>query len=78
MKYIKTSTILVYKPFYLQQDGDNVRFMLEDNGLGCEEIMFGFGLTTMRERIEEAGGTLLIHTEPKNGCRIEIRIPWVK
>ncbi|MFT9848075.1 7TM diverse intracellular signaling domain-containing protein [Aneurinibacillus sp. REN35] len=61
--------------FSLRQENGNLYFALQDNGKGDERPLFGFGLSTMCERIEESGGTLHVHTEPGAGYRINIVVP---
>lgn len=61
--------------FLLNYECDHIRFHLQDNGKGCDKIVFGFGLSAMEQRIREAGGVLLITSSWQEGCCIDIRIP---
>ncbi|OEG00031.1 hypothetical protein BHF71_06625 [Vulcanibacillus modesticaldus] len=57
---------------------DRIFLVMEDNGVGfkiLEKKTSSYGLTTMRERVEEIGGRLDILTYPNKGTRIEIRVP---
>jgi signal transduction histidine kinase len=54
---------------------DEVNLLVKNNGTGCENVMPGFGLTSMKDRVESCGGTLDIYTRPEDGFRIEIKIP---
>jgi NarL family two-component system sensor histidine kinase LiaS len=52
--------------------------MIEDNGIGIEASdskKSSYGMTTMRERIEEMGGRFDVISFPNTGTRIEIRVP---
>lgn len=67
--------------------GDVLLLDVQDNGIGMaaagineregqhEHIIGGFGLTAMRERVEQIGGSLLIESEPEEGTTLVISIP---
>jgi nitrate/nitrite-specific signal transduction histidine kinase len=65
----------------LQKELDSVQMVITDDGRGfpteiqSERTHHRYGLTTMRERAEEQGGTLTIATSPKQGTRITVHIP---
>lgn len=61
--------------FRLTVEGKELRFLLQDYGRGAEKIRFGFGLSSMRERVEELGGTLAVEARPGEGLTIELTIP---
>lgn len=61
--------------FQLDYRNNQLTFRLEDNGVGCDNLQFGFGLNSMRERIEELQGKLAIHSEKGKGTVIEIALP---
>lgn len=46
-----------------------------DNGIGCENIQDGNGLTGIRERIAAVNGTLKIHSAANEGFQLTIKIP---
>lgn len=51
---------------------------IEDNGIGfntAHHKKSSYGIATMEERISEIGGRMDIYSVPKEGTRIEIRIP---
>jgi signal transduction histidine kinase len=54
---------------------------IEDDGVGFDPAAAiatmegGFGLTSMRERVEQIGATLAVHTAPGEGTVIEVRLP---
>jgi signal transduction histidine kinase len=64
----------------LRVDGGFVRLAVMDDGSGFdpshleESFDHGFGLASMRERVEQIGGTLSVHTAPGKGTRIEVRL----
>jgi len=68
----------------LRIHGDQVRLMVQDNGIGFDtalahagtETGMSFGLLSMRERTELAGGTFLCVSKAGRGTRIEIFLPW--
>ncbi|MMZ54000.1 Sensor histidine kinase DesK [compost metagenome] len=62
--------------FMLRPMDNAVFFLLEDNGVGCENIVYGFGLTAMRKRVKELDGTLEITTTKGAGYQLYIRIPF--
>ena len=53
---------------------------VEDNGKGFDlnHNAAGFGLQGMQERITAVGGQFQLKTSPGNGCRIEVKIPYLK
>jgi NarL family two-component system sensor histidine kinase LiaS len=62
----------LYKP------GDNVRLSIRDNGVGFEldeNKHASYGIQSMKERVNEVGGTIHFITAPGKGTRIEIRVP---
>ncbi|MFD1989164.1 sensor histidine kinase [Paenibacillus nicotianae] len=62
------------------QKVDSVRVTLKDDGIGFElneTKQASYGLSTMRERTNELGGTIQYITAPGKGTRIEIVIPIV-
>ena len=63
---------------------DVVVLDVQDNGLGfdpekghtspADHIESGYGLTAMRERIEQLGGTLLVESAPGEGTTLVVEI----
>jgi len=65
----------------LQPAGGDVVLSIEDDGCGFdpESVPTGhYGLLTMRERAELAGGRLRIRSELLRGTRIEVHLPLAK
>ena len=55
--------------------GDELRLTIEDDGKLRGELREGNGLTGMRERVEERGGTLLFSRGAQGALRIEAVLP---
>lgn len=64
--------------FLLYYDSGQIRFHLQDNGTGCDKVVYGFGLSAMEQRIREVGGILLITSSWQEGFGIDITIPVSK
>jgi signal transduction histidine kinase len=53
---------------------------VEDDGVGFDPATVagsmegGFGMASMRERVEQIGGTIDVHTAPNEGTRIVVRL----
>ncbi len=67
----------------LERAGDRFRLLVVDDGVGFDENAVAaappgthFGLLTVRERIESAGGTLRIVSGPGLGSQIDVILPW--
>ena len=52
-----------------------IALQAKDDGRGAKEARAGHGLTGMRERLEQVGGTLQIETLPAKGFCLEVWIP---
>jgi signal transduction histidine kinase len=53
-----------------------LRLEIEDDGCGlAREHPAGVGLTSMRERAAELGGTCVIETGPEGGTRVQATLP---
>jgi len=57
------------------QDLKQIRLMVQDNGVGTEQIEGGFGLMGLRERVNLLDGELVIRTAKNQGFRLEISVP---
>ena len=60
--------------FELKTDGEKIRFLLSDNGKGCnqERLKLGFGLSSMNERAKSLGGEITIQTEEGEGFELNL------
>jgi signal transduction histidine kinase len=54
---------------------EQVRLVIQDDGVGAEQLDGGFGLLGMRERVHLLNGAISIITQPGNGFRLEICVP---
>jgi signal transduction histidine kinase len=73
-KYAQASQVQVL----LEQVGDQARLVVEDNGCGFDpqQVRQGsHGLAGMRFRLRSCGGTLVLHSAPGQGTRIEATLP---
>jgi signal transduction histidine kinase len=57
------------------QEQHRVRLMVQDNGVGAEQIDGGFGLLGLRERVNLLNGELIIQTAKDQGFRLEVKVP---
>jgi signal transduction histidine kinase len=63
-------------------DGDRVRVVVSDEGVGFAPIRpasaaatSGFGLFSIRERLEPLGGSLTVESQPGRGTRVTLIVP---
>jgi signal transduction histidine kinase len=54
---------------------DRVVLTLQDNGIGSEKQEGGFGMVSIRERVNVLSGSLTIRTAPNQGFVLEVEIP---
>jgi signal transduction histidine kinase len=59
----------------LARTDSGIAIRARDDGRGAKEVRPGHGLTGMRERLDQVGGTLEIETQPAKGFRIHASIP---
>jgi NarL family two-component system sensor histidine kinase LiaS len=62
----------------IQQKKERLLLTFEDNGVGftlSDQKMSSYGISTMRERIDDLGGRFDLITYPSTGTRIDIRVP---
>lgn len=52
-----------------------VELSVVDDGHGSSSLAGGFGLTGIRERVEEVGGTLTVDTAPDEGLALHVKVP---
>ena len=58
---------------HIAYSSHSVTLTITDNGCGfnlAEAVVAGFGLSTMRQRMVEQGGTLTINTQPEGGTTV--------
>ncbi|MGI6358454.1 MAG: sensor histidine kinase [Bacillota bacterium] len=61
----------------LQEYRGGVHLTFRDNGRGADAraLGMGFGLSSMRQRVESIGGQLAVESEPGEGFAVQISIP---
>lgn len=62
----------------LDGDGDRVRVLVRDDGTGFDASMprgGGFGLHSMRERVQQLGGSFAVRSEPASGTEVDVTVP---
>lgn len=59
----------------LVRRGMHLHLEIRDNGRGDAAPTLGFGLTAMRERIQQYGGDLTVHSQPALGFTLQLRLP---
>ena len=67
----------------MQRDGNNVQIIVEDDGVGFDAFPIGshwseikgFGLFSIRERLDHLGGQLKIVSKPGHGTRVTLVAP---
>ena len=52
-----------------------VSLTVKDDGQGSSEVQPGFGMTNMRERVQNHGGRLMFETTPEQGFSIKAEFP---
>jgi PAS domain S-box-containing protein len=76
LKHAEATKVTVH----LNSEGETVVLEVVDDGVGFEPGLGarspGMGLQTMRERAEQAGGTLLISSAPGEGTRVVVQVPY--
>ncbi len=64
----------------IECDGPSTTLTIEDDGVGFDPALVtssldgGFGLASMRERVEQVDGTFTVHTAPSEGTRIVVHV----
>lgn len=72
LKYSKATLIEVI----LYREEDKLTLLIQDNGIGFvrEQVQVGLGLKHMEERVAQMGGSLQIHSVPKEGTSIKVKV----
>lgn len=60
----------------LYMEEDNLCLYIKDNGIGCSEISYGFGLKQMKERVAIINGK--VKFDGTNGFMVMVKIPIFK
>lgn len=64
--------------FKLYSKEEKLHFLLQDNGIGCDKVIYGFGLDSMKRGVEQVGGSIVFSTALGEGFDIEIVLPVKK
>lgn len=56
---------------------NDLTITIKDNGIGCSNVVYGVGLTSITERFEEFNGTVNFNTSEGNGFVIKITVPKI-
>ncbi len=62
--------------FILKYADQHISFFLQDNGCGTGNIVYGFGLSAMAERVKEVQGSMAVSSQPGEGLAISINLPY--
>jgi len=62
---------------WLRYGPDRVRLEVTDDGAGFDPALVngGYGLSGMRARVDEAGGTVAVRSAPANGTSVQVEVP---
>ena len=79
LKHASASSVAVT----IRVNDENVVLEIRDDGLGFDadaclsdmHITDGFGLFSLRERLENLGGTLTIDSQPGHGAKVTVTVP---
>jgi signal transduction histidine kinase len=61
----------------LRYASDFVRLEVTDDGSGFDpaQVNGGYGLSGMRARVDEAGGTVAVRSAPAQGTSVQVEVP---
>ncbi|WP_170885498.1 AAA family ATPase [Bacillus alkalicellulosilyticus] len=59
----------------ISQINNEIICILSDNGIGTDQLTFGFGLQSMSERVVELNGSLHVESTEGGGLTLVIRLP---
>jgi len=59
----------------LQEFDGAYHLTISDDGVGSDNVVFGFGLTTIRNRAESLGGTMRVESGRDDGFSLHIALP---
>ena len=57
---------------------DAIQMQIKDNGIGTDEIKYGFGLSSMSDRMLTVGGTFKVQSSQKVGTTVTCTVPLPK
>lgn len=59
----------------IQEFKGTIHLTFSDNGTGAQHVNFGFGLSSMQQRVKSIGGMLSVSSAPGEGFTVQITIP---
>ena len=59
----------------IQEHQGKLQLTVSDNGTGTDNLIYGFGLVTMRERVESVGGVIRVDSNKDDGFTVNISLP---
>lgn len=59
----------------IQEANNKIYFSFSDNGIGVDLLVLGFGLNSMKERVESFGGAVFTKSEEHEGFTVSISLP---
>ncbi|WP_194897311.1 sensor histidine kinase [Catenulispora pinisilvae] len=72
-KHARADTVTLWLTYGTEQ----LTLAVEDDGVGmAEQSCDGFGMRSMRKRVEQVGGELTITSAPGAGTRVEAEVPY--
>jgi len=74
MRHGRASAVKIY--FWIHYG--TLEIIVQDNGLGAQQVVKGIGLSGMEERLGNLGGTLETGSVPEGGFRLKVQIPIKK
>jgi signal transduction histidine kinase len=73
IKHARASEVVIH----IELDGATLLVSVQDDGCGfqvSEQAASGNGLTNMKRRLEEIGGTCVVESEPGKGTTLRLRL----
>ena len=59
-----------------EREGDHLRILVADDGVGLRGHAPGLGLAAIRERLAALGGSLDLRSPPEGGTELRADLPW--
>jgi len=74
IRHGRASAVKIY--FWIHYE--TLEIIVQDNGLGAQQVVKGIGLSGMEERLGNLGGTLETESAAEGGFRLKVQIPIKK